>query len=140
MTMRIYTVEDMRIAALIGPEMITHGEGDDDWLYCICGNDPSGAGFYPCLANGFEVEPTIGGLWDGKLYVCNQCNRIVNQDTLEVVGRRSDFTTAYECADNCDTCWYLLTDTAEKELGEQVAAAKLRTHLESGHRLTSGEA
>jgi hypothetical protein len=62
---------------------------DGDWLHCRCGNTPDQTGFQPCLPDGTEVEPVAGGLWDGLLYVCGDCGRIVNQDTLEVTGRRT---------------------------------------------------
>jgi hypothetical protein len=53
-----------------------------------------------------------------------------------------EFATAWGCADNCDTCWYLLSigeDSAEERLGEEVARAKLRKHIASGHMLLSEE-
>lgn len=53
-----------------------------------------------------------------------------------------EFVTAWEYADDCDTCWYLLSvgpDSAEAEFGEEVARAKLRKHIASGHMLTSEE-
>jgi hypothetical protein len=53
---------------------------------------------------------------------------------------KRDFATAWECADGCDTCWFLITDTALEELGDPVIAVKLRNHLASGHRLNSEEA
>ena len=37
---------------------------------------------------GNEVEPVAG--WD-NLYVCARCGRIINQDTLEVIGRNPHF-------------------------------------------------
>lgn len=52
-----------------------------------------------------------------------------------------EFVTAWECADNCDTCWYLLSidRSGEHELTDKVARAKLRKHIASGHMLTSEE-
>jgi hypothetical protein len=53
-----------------------------------------------------------------------------------------EFATAWQCADDCDTCWYLLSvgpDSAEAELGEEVARARLRKHIASGHMLLSEE-
>jgi len=44
-------------------------------------------GFFTCDDKGNEVEP-IEELWLEPLYVCNRCGRIINQETLEVVGRR----------------------------------------------------
>ena len=67
-----------------GPERISR---DSDWLHCLCDNTPDMDGFQPCLADGAEVEPDADGPWDGKLYLCCSCGRIINQDTLEVVGQ-----------------------------------------------------
>lgn len=63
---------------------ITHEPGNKDAWVCLCGNEPSENGFYPCNELGVEVEPTEKD-WNGKLYVCNQCGRIINQHTLEVI-------------------------------------------------------
>lgn len=54
----------------------------DDWR-CICGNYVGGSGFYPCLADGTYVEPTIDGPWDEKLVKCDQCERIMDQSTWD---------------------------------------------------------
>jgi hypothetical protein len=67
-------------------ERITHEKGNDEAWVCICKNTPSDGGFYPCDKEGNEMEPLVGSDWDG-LYVCADCGRIINQDTLEVVGR-----------------------------------------------------
>lgn len=67
-------------------ERITHEPDNEEAWICICGNTPSGGGFYPCDKEGNEMEPVIGSDWDG-LYVCADCGRILHQDTLEVVGR-----------------------------------------------------
>lgn len=64
-------------------ERITHERHDRDAWHCVCGNQPHDAGFYPCDEKGNEVEPDED--WNGQLYVCDQCHRIINQDTLEVV-------------------------------------------------------
>ncbi len=66
-------------------ETIRHEPQDHDAWICVCGNVPSGDGFFPCDKNGDEMEPLQGSDWNG-LYVCNQCGRIIKQDTLEVVG------------------------------------------------------
>jgi len=77
-------------------EKITYEKGDEEAWICICGNMPSDAGFYPCDKNGDEMEPVIGSDWSG-LYVCNDkkngsfCGRILDQATLEVVGRNPDW-------------------------------------------------
>jgi hypothetical protein len=51
---------------------------------CICGNTPSDSGFYPINDNNEEVEPSKD-VWTTNQYFCNQCGRIFDQDTLEVV-------------------------------------------------------
>ena len=71
-------------------EHITYEPEDKDAWVCICGNMPPTDGFYPCDEQGNVVEPTIDGPWDGVRYVCNRCGRIINQDTLEVVGQRKE--------------------------------------------------
>ena len=64
---------------------------DDDWMICLCGNDPSLDGFFSCLGDGTPVEPAdLPGLWDGRRYVCARCGRIVDYQTQEVTGRRDD--------------------------------------------------
>lgn len=68
-------------------EYITHEPQDKDAWICICGNEPSDSGFYPCDNKGNEVEPVVGGDWDEVSYVCNQCKRIINQHILEVTAK-----------------------------------------------------
>lgn len=58
----------------------------EDWWVCVCGNEPHTGGFYP-YHEGREVEPIAGGPWDGVHYVCADCCRVINQETLEVVAR-----------------------------------------------------
>jgi hypothetical protein len=48
-------------------------------------------GFFPCDSEGEEVEPTLEE-WTSNWYVCARCGRIINQDTLEVVGVRFNNT------------------------------------------------
>ena len=67
-------------------EFITHEAGNAEAWTCICRNTPNGNGFYPCDSEGNEMEPLIGSAWD-NLYVCASCGRIINQKTLEVIGR-----------------------------------------------------
>lgn len=67
-------------------EFINHEAGYEEAWVCICGNTPTGDGFFPCDANGDEMEPLIGSAWK-DLYVCAKCGRIIQQHTLEVVGR-----------------------------------------------------
>lgn len=66
-------------------EFITHEAGNAEAWICICGNMPVSDGFQPCDEAGKEVEPVTG--WK-NLYVCDRCGRIIQQDTLEVVGQR----------------------------------------------------
>ncbi len=58
---------------------------------CLCGNRPIDYGFFPCNAAGEIVEPTLEA-WTTDCYVCDKCGRIINQETLEVVGRRAKHT------------------------------------------------
>ena len=67
-------------------EFITHESGNSEAWICVCGNLPGDDGFYPCATNGDEVEPTAESGWV-DLYVCARCGKIINQNTLEVVGR-----------------------------------------------------
>lgn len=70
-------------------EHISHEPGDKyEWI-CVCGNRPSQHGFYPCDDLGYEADPTIGAGWTG-LYICDKCERIIDGDTLEVVGRAGE--------------------------------------------------
>lgn len=71
---------------MASPEHITHADGDPDAWVCLCGNTPAAAGFYPCDAAGHHVEPTPTN-WTTNSYVCGKCGRIINQGSLEVVGR-----------------------------------------------------
>jgi hypothetical protein len=56
-----------------------------EYVSCICGNDAITDGFYPCDDIGNEVVPDNN--WNGKLYVCGSCGRIIDQDTDKVVGQ-----------------------------------------------------
>ena len=67
-------------------EIITHEAGNDEAWICICNNTPVSDGFYPCDEDGNEIVPARGSGWE-NLYVCASCGRIINQETLEVVGR-----------------------------------------------------
>ena len=64
---------------------IKHEKGDPECWICKCGNTPSGDGFYACDEEGHEVEP-VEGEWAGRLYICNSCGVIIDQETLEIVG------------------------------------------------------
>jgi hypothetical protein len=65
-------------------EKISHAPGEEEAWICLCGNRPADDGFYPCDKEGNEMEPVKG--WE-DLYVCASCGRIIQQTTLEVVGR-----------------------------------------------------
>ena len=67
------------------PERIVTEAGDPDAWICLCGNYPCGGGFYPCDAQGNEMEPGAQSDWNG-LYVCADCGRIIEMHTLAVVG------------------------------------------------------
>jgi hypothetical protein len=69
---------------MVAKALIKHETGNDEAWICICGNTPSGGGFYPCDEKGNEVEPVEG--WNG-LYVCADCGRIIEQRSLEVMGQ-----------------------------------------------------
>ena len=62
---------------------ITHETQDKDAWKCLCGNEPSDDGFYPCDENGKEVEPDHN--WNGIYYRCNRCSGRINQNTLEIM-------------------------------------------------------
>jgi hypothetical protein len=52
---------------------------------------PTSQGFYPCDKYGIEMEPLIGSNWEG-FYFCDKCGRIINKNTLEVVGRKEPYS------------------------------------------------
>jgi len=52
---------------------------------CICGNEGGTQGFDTCDEKGHFMEPLIGTCWKG-LYRCNECSRIIDGDTLQVIG------------------------------------------------------
>jgi|GEM_PF-2395598 hypothetical protein len=76
-------------------EKITHVINDKDTWLCICGNEPANQGFHTCDKYGVEMEPLIGSNWEG-FYFCDKCGRIINKDTLEVVGRKEPYSTRLE--------------------------------------------
>jgi hypothetical protein len=70
-------------------EYIIRGSDDDaDWI-CICGNETERLGFHPCDSAGNKMEPLASSDWN-DLYVCGKCGRIIDQNTLEVVGLSSE--------------------------------------------------
>ena len=60
----------------------------DDWWVCLCGNQADQDGFQFCDRDGNEVEPTPEE-WPEPLYVCGRCDRIIEQASGAVVGRKS---------------------------------------------------
>lgn len=60
---------------------------EGDWLHCLCDNTPDASGFQTCLADGTPVEPTADGPWDESSYLCLDCGRVINYDTLAVIAR-----------------------------------------------------
>jgi len=42
---------------------------------------------FSCDPQGNEIEPMTENDWDG-LYVCAECGRVINQETLEVTGTK----------------------------------------------------
>jgi hypothetical protein len=70
-------------------EKITHEPGNDEAWICLCKNTPTGGGFYPRDEDGNEVKPTARD-WTSGLYICLDCGRIIDPDTLEVVGRNPE--------------------------------------------------
>ena len=61
---------------------IQHDNGE--WA-CLCGNDASWDGFFPCDETGREVEPTPVD-WRTDLYICARCNRLIDVNTAEIRG------------------------------------------------------
>ena len=57
---------------------------DGNWE-CRCGNSPDSDGFEACNELG-ELVPAELGPWDGVLQACTRCWRIINGDTLEILG------------------------------------------------------
>jgi hypothetical protein len=76
----------MELKEVITLEKNSDGTDNEEAWVCICGNRPTDAGFFPCDADGNEMVPVKESDWNG-LYVCNSCGRIIDQDTLEVVGQ-----------------------------------------------------
>lgn len=68
------------------PGSITHEPDDEDAWICVCGNRPTAQGFYECDETGKLVSPDKN--WAG-LYYCDRCERIIDGETLETVGKRA---------------------------------------------------
>lgn len=71
------------------------GAKSDDWMVCLCGNEPDKEGFYPCNVNGEMVEPTEES-WNGDLYACDGCGRIIGRSSLQVQGVRAGHSLSQE--------------------------------------------
>ena len=54
---------------------MTVTEIDGDWV-CTCGNRPDLDGFFPCLPDGTQVEPTRDSPWDGHTMTCDGCGTV----------------------------------------------------------------
>jgi hypothetical protein len=67
-------------------ERVYGADGSHGDLLCICGNMANTDGFFPCDEHGNQMSPDIGSDWN-NLYVCGKCGRIIDHDTLEVVGQ-----------------------------------------------------
>jgi len=57
----------------------------DNYWECRCGNTPNSDGFEACNEFGLLVPSELGP-WGGVLWACLRCWRIINGDTLEVLG------------------------------------------------------
>lgn len=68
-----------------GQPIKVHGTPNSDDLTCLCGNAAHSDGFDTVLADGTSVEPLRDGPWAGLLK-CNRCLRMIDHNTMEVVG------------------------------------------------------
>ena len=59
-----------------------------DWWVCKCGNTPDSDGFSPCSDIGARCEPDDS--WDAIHYMCERCFRIIDQNTLQIMGVPSE--------------------------------------------------
>jgi hypothetical protein len=66
--------------------------GTEDERLCLCGNTSSDSGFFSCDNDGNEVEPTAKD-WTTNWLACGRCGRMLDIDTLEVVGRNENAKT-----------------------------------------------
>jgi len=69
-------------------ERIRKDPGNDIECVLSCDNNTAMEGFYPCNWQGDELEPYVDGPWKGRLYRCGRCGRIIDVDTLRVIGQR----------------------------------------------------
>ena len=65
----------------------SHEPGGTEYLHCLCRNTNRDKGFYPFEVKGKIGEPTPAELVT-NLVVCDECGRMIDSLTLEVVGRR----------------------------------------------------
>jgi hypothetical protein len=72
------TAADLLALAATIVKRLSFDATQDDWWVCVCGNDPHGAGLYPCDADGSPVEPLEGSGWSGH-YFCASCGRYGRQ-------------------------------------------------------------
>lgn len=72
---------------------------DGQWE-CRCGNSQDSDGFEACSEIGGLVPAELGP-WDGALQACIRCWRVINGDTLEILGFAED--SAIE--KNLEFCW-----------------------------------
>lgn len=68
-------------------KIIKTGIFKNQWL-CVCGNKSTTKGFYPSNAEG-SYERDLWGR--GKFYACVQCGRMIDPQTLEIVGLSRGF-------------------------------------------------
>ena len=80
-------------------------ENSEDKWECRCGNTHDSEGFEPCDEYGEEVPAELGP-WDGALYVCTRCWRVINGDTLEIL-RHAEATLIDK---NLEYRWSYLSD------------------------------
>lgn len=60
---------------------------EDGEILCPCRNEPSWAGFTPCHRDGTGDDTLLVAGDDRPVfYRCDQCGRIAEEKTLEVVG------------------------------------------------------
>ena len=80
------TAAELLVLAATIVQRVSFDATQEDWWVCACGNDPRGAGLYPCDAQGEPQEPTVGSGWTGH-YVCASCGRYGTQEDRDEQGR-----------------------------------------------------
>ena len=61
-------------------------------ITCLCRNIPSYDGFSACHSNGaVDDDLLLGNNSRPVFYLCERCGRIIEETTLEVIGRRGQF-------------------------------------------------